>query len=148
MLNLVVTTGSREVSRSTKHQTRGVLAQRSGVKAETIRYYEKVMLLSEPDRNGGGYRVYSEDDYQRLCFIRRCRDVGFSLAEIRGLLSLVDGDQVSCEQVKHLADAHLADVAKKIGDLKKMQSTLRELSSNCSGNDVPHCPIIEALQSA
>ena len=135
------------MARSTKHQTRGVLAQRSGVKAETIRYYEKVMLLPEPDRNGGGYRVYAEDDYQRLCFIRRCRDMGFSLVDIRGLLSLVDGDQVSCEQVKRMADAHLADINKKISDLKQMQSTLRELSSTCSGDDVPHCPIIEALQS-
>lgn len=135
------------MARSTKHQTRGVLAQRSGVKAETIRYYEKVMLLPEPDRNGGGYRVYAEDDYQRLCFIRRCRDMGFSLVEIRGLLSLVDGDQVSCEQVKRMADVHLADINRKISDLKQMQSTLRKLSSNCSGDDVPHCPIIEALQS-
>lgn len=132
---------------STKPYTRGALAQRSGVKAETIRYYEKVMLLSEPDRSSGGYRVYTEDDYQRLCFIRRCRDMGFSLSEIRGLLSIVDGDQVSCEQVKCMADAHLADIARKIADLKKIQRTLRELSSNCSANDVPNCPIIEALQA-
>ncbi|CAN0602609.1 unnamed protein product [Ectocarpus sp. 12 AP-2014] len=146
MLIPVVTTGSREVSRSTKHQTRGVLAQRSGVKAETIRYYENVMLMSEPERSSGGYRIYTEDDYQRLCFIRRCRDMGFSITEIRGLLSLVDGDQVSCEQVKRMADAHLADIARKIDGLKKMQRTLHDLSSNCSGDDVPHCPIVEALQ--
>ena len=136
------------MSASKKHQTRGVLAQRSGINAETIRYYEKIMLLPEPDRSGGGYRVYTEDDYQRLCFIRRCRDMGFSLEEIRGLLSLVDGEQVSCEQVKRMADNHLADIKRKIADLKKMQRTLRELSSNCSGNDVPDCPIIEALQAA
>jgi MerR family mercuric resistance operon transcriptional regulator len=123
-----------------------VLAQRSGVKAETIRYYENVMLMSEPERSSGGYRIYTEDDYQRLCFIRRCRDMGFSITEIRGLLSLVDGDQVSCEQVKRMADAHLADIARKIDGLKKMQRTLHDLSSNCSGDDVPHCPIVEALQ--
>lgn len=136
------------MSASKKHQTRGVLAQRSGVNAESIRYYEKIMLLPEPDRSGGGYRVYTEDDYQRLCFIRRCRDMGFSLEEIRGLLSLVDGEQVSCEQVKRMADNHLAAIKSKIADLKKMQRTLRELSSNCSGNDVPDCPIIDALLSA
>lgn len=136
------------MSLSKKHQTRGVLAQRSGVNAETIRYYEKIRLLPEPDRSGGGYRVYTEGDYQRLCFIRRCRDMGFSLEEIRGLLSLVDGEQVSCEQVKRMADNHLADIKSKIADLKKMQRTLRELSSNCSGNDVPDCPIIEALLAA
>ena len=130
-----------------KPQTRGVLARRSGVNAETIRYYEKIMLLPMPDRNLGGYRVYTEDDYQRLCFIRRCRNIGFSLGEIRGLLALVDGDRVSCEQVKRMADDHLIGIARKIADLKKMQQTLRELSSGCSGDDVLGCPIIDALQT-
>ena len=102
-----------------KPQTRGVLARRSGVNAETIRYYEKIMLLPMPDRNLGGYRVYTEDDYQRLSFIRRCRNIGFSLGEIRGLLALVDGDRVSCEQVKRMADTHLIGIARKIADLKK-----------------------------
>lgn len=130
-----------------KHQTRGILAQRSGVNAETIRYYEKIALLPIPNRSAGGHRVYSDTDYQRLCFIRRCREMGFSLEEIRGLLSLVDGEQVSCEQVKHIADNHLANIRTKIANLKNMERTLRELSSNCSGEDIPECPIIEALQA-
>lgn len=131
-----------------KHQTRGVLAQRSGVNAETIRYYEKITLLPQPDRSAGGYRVYTEADYQRLCFIRRCRDMGFSLEKVRELLSLVDGEKVSCEQVKRMTNNHLVDIRAKIADLKKMERTLHELSSKCSGDDVPDCPIIEALQTA
>ena len=126
--------------------SRGTLARRSGVNAETIRYYEKISLLPEPERSAAGHRAYRERDFQRLCFIRRCREMGFSLAEIRGLLSLVDGEQVSCERVKRMADDHLRDIKAKISDLKKMERTLRALSDSCSGDDVPECPIIEALR--
>jgi MerR family mercuric resistance operon transcriptional regulator len=84
---------------------------------------------------------------ERLVFIRRCRELGFSMIEIRELLSLVDGEQVSCERVKLIADAHRQDVQEKIADLKKMEQTLGDLSSRCSGDDVPECPIIEALQA-
>jgi MerR family mercuric resistance operon transcriptional regulator len=127
--------------------TRGVLAQSSGVNAETIRYYERISLMPDPARSTGGHRVYNASDMQRLCFIRRCREMGFSLDEIRGLLSLVDREQVSCERVKHIANVHLLDIRAKVADLKKMERTLRELSASCSGNDVPDCPIIEALQT-
>jgi MerR family mercuric resistance operon transcriptional regulator len=130
-----------------KNLSRGNLAQRSGVNSETVRYYEKIALLPTPDRSAGGHRVYQEDDLQRLCFIRRCREMGISLEEIRGLLSLVDGQQVSCERVKCIADEHLQDIKKKISDLEKMEKTLRTLSSSCSGDDVPECPIIESLQA-
>lgn len=129
-----------------KYLSRGTLAQRSGVNSETIRYYEKISLLPKPNRSTGGHRVYHEDDLQRLSFIRRCREMGFSLEEIRGLLSLVDGEQVSCKRVKNIADEHLRDIQAKISDLKRMEKTLRTLSASCSGEDVPECPIIEALQ--
>ena len=127
--------------------TRGILAQRSGVNAETIRYYEKISLMRTPSRSEGGHRIYHTEDLQRLCFIRRCREMGFALDEIRGLLSLVDREQVSCERVKHIADVHLLDIRAKLADLRKMERTLRELSASCSGTDVPDCPIIEALQA-
>jgi len=130
-----------------KIQTRGVLAKRSGVNAETIRYYEKVALLHQPDRSAGGHRIYSEEDYRRLCFVRRCREMGFSLDEIRSLLSLVDGEQVSCERVKSIADDHLRDIQIKIADLQRMEQTLKSISINCSGENVPECPIIDALQT-
>ena len=121
------------------------MAERSGVNSETIRYYEKISLLPEPDRSAGGHRVYYEDDLKRLSFVRRCREKGFSLEEIRGLLSLVDGNQVSCKRVKTIADEHLLDIRAKISDLKKIEKTLTKLSSDCSGREVPECPIIEAL---
>jgi len=126
--------------------SRGALAKHSGVNAETIRYYEKVALMPEPPRTEGGHRVYDQQHLQRLHFIRRCREIGFMIEEIRELLSLVDGEQVSCERVKHIADAHLGDIRAKITDLKKMERTLRDMSSKCSGKDVPECPIIEVLQ--
>lgn len=129
-----------------KQLSRGTLAKRSGVNSETVRYYEKISLLPEPVRSAGGHRVYREDDLQRLCFIRRCREMGFSLEEIRGLLSLVDRQQVSCKRVKSIADEHLRDIRTKISDLKKMEKTLRTLSASCSGEDVTECPIIESLQ--
>ena len=127
--------------------SRGSLAKRSNVNAETIRYYEKITLLPEPERSEGGHRIYKDADLRRLCFIKRCREIGFSLEEIRELLSLVDGQLVSCERVKHIADNHLLDIAAKIADLKKMQRTLNTLTASCSGGDVPECPIIEALQT-
>ncbi|MEM8500804.1 MAG: helix-turn-helix domain-containing protein [Pseudomonadota bacterium] len=130
-----------------KPLSRGALAKRSGVNAETIRYYENMSLLPEPDRSAGGHRLYGEDDVQRLCFIRRCREMGFSLEEIHGLLSLVDSQRVSCERVKKIADEHLLDIRTKIADLKMMEKTLRTLSADCSGKDVPECPIIESLQT-
>ena len=129
-----------------KYLSRGILAKRSGINSETIRYYEKIALLPKPDRSAGGHRVYREEDLQRLTFIRRCREMGFSLEEIRGLLSLVDGEQVSCKRVKNIADEHLMDVRAKISDLKKIERTLSKLSASCSGKEVPQCPIIEGLQ--
>lgn len=125
--------------------TRGVLAKRSGVNAETIRYYEKIELMPEPGRNSGGHRIYEEVHLQRLCFIRRCREMGFTLEEIRELLSLVDREQVSCEHVQQIAEDHVLSIRQKIKDLQRMQGTLRDLAKQCSGENVPECPIIDAL---
>lgn len=131
----------------TNSMSRGKLAKYSGVNSETIRYYEKIALMPVPDRSEGGHRVYTDSDYQRLCFIRRCRELGFSLRDIEGMLYLVDGNEVSCSVVKEMADARLKDITSKVSDLKRMEITLREISVNCTGTDVPQCPIIEALQS-
>ena len=126
--------------------TIGKVAEQTGCHIETIRYYEKEKLLPSPDRSEGGNRLYSTPLIERLIFIRRSRELGFSMAEIRELLTVVDGKQVSCERVKQVADAHLYDIQAKIADLRRMQKTLKELSNQCSGSDVPDCPIIEALQ--
>ena len=124
----------------------GKVAARTGCNIETIRFYEKQGLLPPPGRTEGGHRLYTTEMVGRLVFVRRCRELGFSMAEIGQLLSLVDGDQVSCERVKDIADLHLVDIRSKIADLRKMERTLRDLSSQCSGDDVPQCPIIEVLQ--
>ena len=127
-------------------RTIGKVAKATGLNIETIRFYEKEGLLPAPDRSPGGHRLYSSDQVARLTFIRRSRELGFSMVEIRQLLGLVDGNEVSCERVKHIADAHLADIQAKIADLQKMKRSLETLSAECSGRDVPDCPIIDVLQ--
>jgi MerR family transcriptional regulator, mercuric resistance operon regulatory protein len=126
--------------------TRGVLANQTGINPETIRYYEKINLMPVPSRSAGGHRIYEDQHSQRLRFIKRCRELGFTLDEIRGLLTLVDRQEVSCERVQHLADDHVISIRRKIADLRSMERTPRDLSSQCSGKDVPECPIMEALQ--
>lgn len=128
--------------------TIGKVAVRTGCSIETIRYYEKEGLLPSPARSAGGHRLYSETLVERLIFIRRARQLGFSMQEIRQLFSIVDGEFVSCVRVKEIADNHLVDIASKISDLIKMQTVLTELSTQCSGRDIPECPIIDALQEA
>jgi MerR family mercuric resistance operon transcriptional regulator len=125
----------------------GQVATQTSCKVETIRFYEKEGLLPEPDRTAGVGRLYTAALVDRLAFIRRCRELGFSMGEIRGLLSLVDRQQVSCERVKSIADSHLSDIQSRIRDLRKMQRTLQHLSEQCSGDGTPDCPIIDALQS-
>ena len=97
--------------------TRGALAKATDVNIETIRYYEKIGLMPDPVRTGAGYRVYDETDLKRLLFIRRCRELGFSLDEVRGLFGLVDGGAYTCAEVRDLSIVHLGDVRQKIRDL-------------------------------
>jgi len=125
--------------------TIGKAAARTGCHIETIRFYEKERLLPRPERSGGGHRLYTADLVGRLTFIRRSRELGFSIDEIRELLSVVDR-QVSCARVKAIAEEHLGDIRVKIRDLRRMERTLGDLAGRCSGRVVPDCPIIEALQ--
>ena len=131
----------------TGNLSRGTLAKQSGVNIETIRYYENIELMPDPMRSEGGHRLYNETHLQRLSFIRRCRELGFTLKEIRGLLKLVDGGDYTCAEVRDLTIEHLDDVKQKINDLKKMQSTLKTMVSQCDGELVPKCPIIDSLIS-
>ena len=140
----VVTT---ESSLMADYLTIGKVARATGINIETIRYYEREGLLPAPRRSAGGHRLYAPDRVQRLNFIRRSRELGFSMAEIRELLGIVDGDQVSCEHVKQIADRHAEAVRLKIADLRRIEQTLRELSARCSGDDVPDCPIVDALSA-
>ena len=124
----------------------GKVAERTGCNVETIRFSEKERLLPQPNRTQGGHRLYTVELVDRLRFIRRCRELGFTLDEIRELFSLVDKEQVSCERVKSIADNHLEDVRGKIADLRRMERTLRALAEKCPGGDIPECPIIESLR--
>lgn len=126
---------------------RAALARRTGCNLETIRYYEKIGMMPEPPRTVSGYRVYDDSHVSRLRFILRARELGFSLDEIRGLLGLVDGGTQTCAEVKERTDRHLADVRAKIADLKRIEKVLAATAAQCSGEEVPDCPVLEALAS-
>jgi MerR family transcriptional regulator, mercuric resistance operon regulatory protein len=125
--------------------TRGVIAARTGVNIETVRYYERIGLLPAPPRSKGGHRMYDEVLLRRLNFIRRCRELGFTLDEVRSLLQLVDGGDYTCGEVEALTITHLGDVRRKLADLKRLEKVLREMVARCEGGEVPECPVIEAL---
>lgn len=124
---------------------RGELAKRTGSNIETIRYYEKAGLLPHPPRTEKGYRIYSDQHERTLRFIMRSRELGFSVEDVRELLSLVDGDHYTCEDVKAKTLVHLKTVRKRIADLKKLEKTLSQTVANCKGGNTPNCPIIDAL---
>lgn len=127
--------------------TRGKLAAATGCHIETIRYYEKIALLPQPKRTASGYRIYGREDIKRLGFIRKLRALGFTLDETRGLLTLVDGHDYTCGDVQAIAVAHIDNIRAKIGDLRKMETTLGEMVRACSGGDLPECPIVDDLYS-
>jgi MerR family transcriptional regulator, mercuric resistance operon regulatory protein len=125
--------------------TRGALAARSGCNVETIRYYEHIGILPAPPRSQSGHRLYGNDLIRRLTFVRRSRELGFTLEEIRQLLRLVDGGNYTCVQIETLALEHARDIRQKIADLNKLKSVLETMASHCTGGEVPECPIIEDL---
>lgn len=125
--------------------TIGELGKATGTKVETIRYYERIGLLPKPRRTGGNYRAYGEAELGRLSFIRRARDLGFPLDQVRALLSLSDERDRDCARVDALARDHLADVDRKIADLTALGRELSALIASCGGGTVADCRIIEAL---
>lgn len=125
--------------------SRGSLSAKTNVNIETIRYYEKIGLMPDPVRSAGGHRIYGQSHLKRLSFIRRSRELGFTLQEIRELLELVDGGDYTCAEVHDRTTTHLADVTKKIQDLRKIQRTLKIMASKCDGDLVPNCPIVDEL---
>ncbi len=132
-------------NKKTQRLTIGNLSKLTGCNIETIRYYERAGLLPEPPRSAGGHRSYRPNHLKRLTFIRRCRELGFTLGEIRDLLGLVDGGHYTCGDVLALTTPHLDEVRKKIQDLRRLEKTLMAIAADCKGGSVPECPIIEAL---
>ena len=129
------------------HYSVGDLATACGCKAETIRYYEKTRIMPKPPRTMGGHRVYSLDHLKRLVFIRRSRDLGFTIEQISKLLRFIDEPDHTCGEVKAMATLHARSVQEKINDLQRLQKALNDMSARCKGRNykVEDCPIIDAL---
>lgn len=123
----------------------GELASATATNVETVRYYEKIGLLAPPARTSSNYRAYGADHLARLSFIRRARDLGFTLDAVRELLTLSDDTGQSCEAVDGIASIHLTEIDRKIGDLKALRSELSRVLGSCSHGTVADCKIIETL---
>lgn len=124
----------------------GEVAERSGCHPETVRYYERIGLLPAPPRTAGGYRDYRPADADRLRFISRGRELGFSLEEIRSLLGLAEDDGLSCQDVDRLARGHLLDIRNRLNDLQRMASELERVVGSCSGGERGQCAILDTLR--
>lgn len=126
--------------------TIGTLSKKTGTKVQTIRYYEQIGLMKEPERSAGGQRRYSEEDLDRLAFIRHSRQLGFSLEAIRELLGLSDDPSRSCAEADVIARRQLAQVEKRIKRLRALKKELLRMVAECKGNSVAECKIIEVLR--
>lgn len=127
---------------------RSDLARMTGCNLETIRYYESVGLMPDPPRSPSGHRRYGAAHVERLGFVMRARELGFSMEEIRGLLSLVDRGSHTCAEVEKVGRHHLDVVRAKIRDLQAIERTLAGTISRCSGSDTPDCPLLDTLSDA
>lgn len=124
--------------------TIGLLARESGVNLETVRFYERSGLLPEPQRSPSGYRHYQEQDVRRLRFIRRGRELGFSLEEIRNLLELAAHPEQPCASADQMVREHLDSIDARIRDLQNMRAELGKLA-DCHSEHAEHCRLLEAL---
>jgi MerR family mercuric resistance operon transcriptional regulator len=122
----------------------GELSRRTGCNIETIRYYERIGLLPIPSRRGR-YRSYDSADVTRLGFVRRSRELGFTIEEVRALLGLAAGGHASCTEARDLAASHLGDVRARIADLRRMECVLAEAVRACDAGDSTGCPLIDTL---
>ena len=127
----------------------GELSRRTGVNIETIRYYERIKMLAAPPRTSSGRRVYGPTEIRNLAFIRRSRELGFTLDEIRALLALsaANGEN-TCSEVREVAARHLADIRAKIVDLRAMARVLLDAVRRCDAGETPGCPLIDTLSAS
>ena len=129
----------------------GALADRTGTNAATIRYYESIDLLPRADRQEGNQRRYGDDDVRRLTFIRRCRDFGFSIEQVRKLASLVQDRSRSCTEARELAQTHLLDIRAKLRELHALEKSIAQFveacDAECAGGPGPDCCILDDLSA-
>jgi len=123
----------------------GEVAARSGVTTKTIRYYESIGLLDEPQRAENGYRTYGQQTVDKLRFVFRARGLGFSLDEVETLLGLWADENRASSEVKALAQGHIKKVEQKIAELNNLRDTLLHLVNACHGDNLPDCPILDEL---
>ena len=128
--------------------TVGQLAKKAGINLETIRYYETISLMPKPKRKESRYRIYDRDDLKRILFIKRAKELGFTLKEIKELLEMKIESKSTCGDVKHLAENKILDVEQKIKDLQKIKKVLNKLVSQCVNEEISmdECPILDTIE--
>ena len=123
----------------------GRVAERSGVPAKTIRYYEEIGLIAKPERTAGGYRAYDKQDVDILRFVSRARSLGFSIKDVRNLLALYADRARASADVKNIALEHVGEIERKMAELDSIRRTLLHLAEKCHGDERPECPILDEL---
>jgi MerR family mercuric resistance operon transcriptional regulator len=127
--------------------TIGRLAKAAGRNLETVRYYERIGLIAKPARTSGGQRSYSGEDARHLAFVRRARELGFSIDDIRALLKLAAPGKQSCAEIQSIASAHLTNVRLKLADLARLERILAATVEQCGGAASAACPVLKMLEA-
>jgi len=130
-----------------RRMTIGSLAEAGRTSVTTIRFYERAGLMPLPERTAGGHRNYTNDHLRRLLFIRRARELHFSIEEIGALLVLAEPARISCREIQHLAMAHLTKLRQQITELTRLERMLAAAVDQCSGKPIPPCAVLELLES-
>ena len=135
------------MTETNKMMTIGGLSNATGVKVTTIRYYESIGLMHEPDRSASGQRLFDDDAVQRLSFIRHARDLGFGMDAIRSLMDLQLNPKLDCRKADEIAREQLGDVRKRIGQLQALHVELQRMVTGCEGNTVEDCHVMAVLNN-
>lgn len=131
-----------------KRITRGELARRTGVNAETIRYFETIGVLEPPERTPGGHRSYDRTHVRTLDFVRRARNLGFTPRQVRAIMALGGPGQADCAEVRAIAQNHLDQVKGKLADLVELERLLTATVARCTGEAAPECAVIELIEES
>ena len=126
----------------------GEIAQRTGLKVETVRFYEAEGLIAPPERSGGNYRLYGQSHLDRLAFIKRSRDLGFTLDQVRDLLRLADDPRGSCAEADAIATVHIQEIDRKLADLAALRAVIAQWGGACTATIIADCRVIDALSHA